>query len=195
MYLMMPELSAIDVFPKEWANKVRCPICRSRVVEFHRSDIQPDKVHCSNCGVSFQIEKKGNHIKFLETPINFYEEMKNRWVTRNEVEEALQKISFHKPDKSPAMTAIPVNAKSNPTRAEAVRRARSLVQLKNSENAIRAALESSAKLSANEIDEIIKDAFNVYAAQQKQRNKRILIISLSIIIFLIVFFIVLNAVL
>ena len=50
-------------------------------------------------------------------------------------------------------------------------RARSLVQLKNNEDAIRAALKSSSSLSASEIEEIIKDAFSVYETQQKQQNQ------------------------
>lgn len=128
---MMPELSAINFFPEEWTNKVRCPICHSRYVEIQRFNAQPDQIHCPNCGVSFQIETKGNHIKFLETPINFYEGMKNRWVTRNEVEEAVKNNRNRNQDgKLQERAAKPVNAKPNPARAEAVRRARSLVELR-----------------------------------------------------------------
>lgn len=190
----MPELSAINFFPEEWTNKVRCPICRSRYVEIQRFDAQPDQIHCPNCGVSFQIETKGNHIKFLETPINFYEGMKNRWVTRNEVEEAVKNNRIRNQNSKLQDSVIkPINAKPNQARAEAVRRARSLVQLKNNEVAIRAALMSSSNLSAAEIEEIIKDAFSVYETQQKQQTKRVLIYSLVFIVLLIVFFVVMNA--
>lgn len=190
----MPELTAIDVFPKEWGNKVRCPICHSRAVEIQRSGVFPDKIHCPNCGVSFQIEQKGNHIKLLELPMNFSAEMKNRWVTRMEVEEALKISGFQKSaGKSQGVYTKKDNSKSNLTRAEAVRRARSLVQLKNDRNAIRDVLYGFPDLSEGEIDEIIQDAFNVYAAQQKQRNRKTIIFSLVVILLLVVFFIVLNA--
>ena len=120
--------------------------------------------------------------------------MKNRWVTRNEVEEAVKNNNIRNQDsKLQDKAAKPVNAKPNPTRAEAVRRARSLVQLKNNEDAIRAALKSSSNLSADEIEEIIKDAFSVYETQQKLQTKRVMIYSLAIILILIVFFVVMNA--
>ncbi len=188
----MSEYSAIENLPEDWSRRIRCPICSSNIIQIQRFDNRPDLVHCPDCGIRFQIEKKGQHILFVETPINFLENMRNRWLSRNDIEEAVKKIGSENKNKNLSKKpSKPVITKSNPVRAEAVRRARTLVQLKNSPEAVRTALKGSLKLRDIDIEEIILDAFNVYEEQQKQRNRMIIKYSVYVGVFLILFFIVL----
>jgi hypothetical protein len=149
--------------------------------------------YIAHIAVSVSRLKKGKTHQFLETPINYFEGMKNCRGTREVIEVTLQKYKIETQGRNTQFTASSSDhSKPNPMKAEAVRRARSLVQLKNSPETIRTALMSSVKLSVSEIEEIIKDAFSVYEDQQKQRNQRILIYSVAIMVFLILFFIVLS---
>jgi hypothetical protein len=119
--------------------------------------------------------------------------MKNRWLSRDEIEEALKKTGARVHDVTVEKRASkPVIIKSNPVRAEAVRRARSLVQLKNPPDAVRSALKGTLRLSEMDIEEIIKDAFNVYEEHQKQRNLQIIKYSIIIVVLMILFFIILS---
>ena len=189
----MPEYSAIENIPEDWSRKIRCPICCNKFINIERFENKPDYAHCPNCGISFQIEKKGQHILFMEFPINFLENMKGRWLSQIDIEDALQRNGNQVHiTTSQINTSKPMTKKPNLVRAEAVRRARSLVELKNSPDTIRAALKDTVKLSAADIEEIIKDAFSVYDELQKQRNKKIMVYSVFIVVFMIVFFVFLN---
>ncbi len=167
--------SAIETFPDEWSRKVRCPICKGGFLQIFHNGYQPDEIYCPQCQVSFTVEKSGELLYFLKCPSYFPDTLKDRWVTRYEISEGLARSADCK--LTPADT-IPT---ANPLRAEAVRRARNLVRLGNSEDDVRKALVASMQLTESAINEILTDAFNVYQNNQQRRSKTTLIFTAIII--------------
>ncbi|MAT41694.1 MAG: hypothetical protein CL609_05080 [Anaerolineaceae bacterium] len=157
--------SAIETFPDEWSRKARCPICKGIFLQIFHFPNSPDQMHCPQCEVVFTIEQKGEHLFFVKCPNHFPDSLKDRWVTRYEISEKIAKSVNNGPS---AAVNIPT---ANPLRAEAVRRARNLVQLGNSKENVRKALAASMQLTEFAIEEILTDAFNVYQIKQKKQFK------------------------
>ncbi len=165
----MSSLSAIEVISDEWSRKARCPVCKGGFLQIQKSDLTSEQMHCPHCQVSYFIEKAGEHIFFTNFPLSFPEGLKNRWVSRHEISSELAK---NPPQKKKASLNIPT---ANPLRAEAVRRARTLVELGNNKNDIRKALAASMQLTEFAINEIITDAFRVHQMKQKQKTKKFIL--------------------
>ncbi len=157
--------SAIETFPDEWSRKARCPICKGVFLQIYHNRNSPDQMHCPQCEVVFIIEQKGEHLFFTKCPSHFPDSIKDRWVTRHEISEKIAKAIS---SGTSAAVNIPT---ANPLRAEAVRRARNLVQLGNSKDDVRKALAASMQLTEFAINEIIADAFNVYQNKQQRQFK------------------------
>lgn len=157
--------SAIETFPDEWSRKARCPICKGVFLQIYHYPHTADQMHCPQCEVVFNIEKKGEHLFFTKYPSHFPNTIKDRWVTRQEISENIAKSITSGVS---AANHIPT---ANPLRAEAVRRARNLVQLGNAKEDVRKALAASMQLTEFAINEIIADAFNVYQNKQQKQFK------------------------
>lgn len=181
----MSQYVSINRFPDTWGLNARCPVCKSRTMKVIHFDSAADQLHCQVCGVSFEVEEKGEHIFFTQTPFDLESQLKHHWVTRQQLAIELgnrnqmlnsQPISLEKVNNQP---------KGNPIRAEAVRRARKLVELGNSPEVIRSALSESMRLTDHAIEEIISDAVNVHKMKQKERNKKYWIIATGAIVIVI----------
>lgn len=175
--------TAMDTFPEEWSRKARCPICKGGFLQIKHQNHTSDQMHCPKCQISFYIEKSGEQLFFTDTPEDFPVNITNRWVTRREISEQLAKST---PKVRSAALNIPT---ANPLRAEAVRRARTLVELGNSREDVHRALAASMQLTEFAINEIITDAFRVNQIKQKKRSKNTLVFTSIIIAGIILLFI------
>lgn len=181
-------------FPEEWGKKARCPICKHGTMQIMRFDDAADQLHCLYCGVSFEVEEKGEHLFFIDTPLNLENELKHRWVTRSQLIKVMGNNKDEANRKENGLEPRSNGSLANPLRADAVKRARTLVELGNSPEMIRQSLSESLKLTDFAIEEIITDALNVHKIKLKKRFRKILLSSigvlalLTILIFLLVYF-------
>ena len=179
---------AINRFPDTWGMNARCPVCKSRTMKVIHFDSAADQLQCPVCGVSFEVEEKGEHIFFTQTPMDLETQLKHHWVSRQELANELGNRSLLLPSQQIPLEKENNKPKGNPVRAEAVRRARKLVELGNSPEVVRIALTESMHLTDHAIEEIISDAVNVHKMKQKERNKKYWIIAggaLALVILLI----------
>jgi len=181
----MSQYVSINRFPDTWGVNARCPVCKSRTMKVIHFDSAADQLHCQVCGVSFEVEEKGEHIYFTQTPMDLEVQLKHHWVTRQQLANELGNRTQMFPNQSMPLEKVKNEPKGNPVRAEAVRRARKLVELGNSPDVIRAALSESMRLTDHAIEEIISDAVNVYKMKQKERNKKYWVIAIEAIIIVI----------
>jgi len=178
----MSQYVSINRFPDTWGMNARCPVCKSRTMKVIHFDSAADQLHCQICGVSFEVEEKGEHIFFTQTPLDLEAQLKHHWVTRQQLANELGNRNQTLTSQPNALEKVNNQPKGNPVRAEAVRRARKLVELGNSPEVIRSALSESMRLTDHAIEEIISDAVNVHKMKQKERNKKYLIIAAGAII-------------
>lgn len=150
-------------------------------------DLAADQMHCLYCGVSFEIEEKGEHLFFIDTPLNLESELKNRWVTRSQLRKAVENKKFETAQNSNGLEVKTNGTRANPLRAEAVKKARMLVELGNSPEVIRYSLSETMKLTDFAIEEIITDAFSVHKLKFKKRFNKILIASVVVLAILVGF--------
>ncbi|PKO14765.1 MAG: hypothetical protein CVU39_13625 [Chloroflexi bacterium HGW-Chloroflexi-10] len=172
----MSTFTAMQHFPDEWTRKARCPICQSGFLQIRRKNPKPNQIFCPNCGISFEIEKGGEHILLMEMPLNFPEQLAHQWVTRAQIQAILRENQKSSPQLTiPASSGVKNVPAANPLRADAVRRARSLVEMGNPPDVIRKALAESLNLTEFAIEEILNDAVAVNKNKQNQKRKKALI--------------------
>jgi ribosomal protein S27E len=189
----MSQYIAINRFPDTWGMNARCPVCKSRTMKVIHFDSSADQLQCPVCGVSFEVEEKGEHIFFTQTPLDLEIQLKHHWVSRQELAHELGNRSQMVPSQQIPLEKGNNQPKGNPLRAEAVRRARKLVELGNSPAVVRSALSESMQLTDHAIEEIISDAVNVHKMKQKESNKKYWVIAAGaiVIVILIIFVLVL----
>lgn len=194
----MSQYTAIQKFPEAWGLNARCPLCKCRTMQIMHYESAADQLYCPYCNVSFEVEEKGEHIFFTEAPPELAEKINHQWVSRQQLalvlEKKLDNIEEIKSIQSNSFIAKPAVSKANPVRAEAVRRARKLVELGNSPDVIRISLAESLRLTDFAIEEIITDAVNVYKMKRRAKNKKYFIFFAVAAIVLIISFIVLSLV-
>lgn len=191
----MTQFLSIRRFPDTWGINARCPVCKNRTMNVIHIDSAADQLHCQICGVSFEVEEKGEHIFFVQTPIDLEMQLKHHWVTRQQLASVLQNRNNSVNTFQTPFINEDTQPKGNPVRAEAVRKARKLVELGNSQESIRRALKESMHLTDPAIDEIITDAVNVYKLKQKNQTKKYLFLAAMTLIILIATFIVIGQIL
>lgn len=149
----------------------RCPICQTEFLQVQESEQHEKFVICPVCGVTFKSAPSSDHLMFVQTPINFPNNLVGLWLSRAQIGKALHDfrmasdlngVDYQGPRKA---VEIP---KANPLRAQAVREARSLINTGKSSEIVRKYLTSELQLSKYAIDEIIQDALAVKKANQKQ---------------------------
>ena len=82
--------------PDEWAVGGLCPICDHKSLWVERTAEQPDRLSCTNCEVSFEMEVDGPHIRMVVLPPEYAVYIQPAWETWMTVHEIRQQI------KSPA---------------------------------------------------------------------------------------------
>jgi hypothetical protein len=191
----MPQYTSIRRFPDEWGKNARCPVCKNNTMLVTRFAAAADQFRCPICCVSFEVEEKGEHIFFTETPAELALELSRQWVSRQQLAEVLEKRRFFTDTRQFSLPIKPAQPKGNPARAEAVRRARKLVELGNSPAVIHKSLSESMRLADFAIEEIITDAVNVHKMKRREKNKKYFIFFGIAVVFLIAVFGVLSWVL
>ena len=168
----MSQYTAIKKFPEAWGLNARCPLCKCRTMQIMHFESAADQLYCPFCKVSFEVEEKGEHIFITKSPPEFAEKINHQWVSRQQLAFVLEKKEAKTSNLQNSFVEKPAATKANPVRAEAVRRARKLVELGNSPDVIRKSLAISLNLTDFAIEEIITDAINVYKMKQRAKNKK-----------------------
>jgi len=153
----------------------RCPICQTEFLQVQESEQHEKFMICPVCGVTFKSAPSSDHLMFVETPINFPNNLVGLWLSRAQIGKALHDfrmtndrngVDYQGPRKA---VEIP---KANPLRAQAVREARTIINAGKSPEFVRNYLTRELQLSKYAIDEIILDAVAVKKAQRKQNMQK-----------------------
>lgn len=166
----------------------RCPICQSSFLRVEDVTEEDETLYCPICGVKFRSSLDSDHLMFLETPINFPGNIVGIWLTRPEIGKALHeyRITLNRIEMiNRAQQHNMEIPQGNPTRAQAVRQAREMVAAKKSKETVIENLVKNFQLTEYAIEEIIEDAEAVAKAQQSQKRKTYIIISIISFAFLI----------
>lgn len=185
----MTGFSPIDQIPEHWSKKVQCPICLTPTISILHFNSAADQMTCNVCAASFMIETQGKHIRFEILPAKYPETLRGKWITRNEIKQI--KSDLQKED-----TGIAGESNNNLSNdhgavdsTEAINRAKQLMELGNSADAISRALEISMKLSPEDAREVVDQVSKLHDEQRKLNQRKILIITALIAGFLIVCFV------
>lgn len=173
----MSAFTSLQHFPDEWGKRARCPVCQHASMQIMRFDSGPDQMCCQYCGISFQIEEKGQHLFFVDTPLNLENELRHRWVTRNQLSGAIENKKIEAASQQSALMPLPAKSPANPLRANAVKKARTLMELGNSAAVIRQSLTDTMNLTDFAIEEIVSDAIGVHKMKMRKRFQKISAIS------------------
>ncbi len=179
----------INRIPSAEKKITRCPICQSSFLRVEGVTEEDETLYCPICGVKFRSSLASDHLMFLETPINFPGNIVGIWLTRPEIGKALHeyRITLNRIEMiNRAQQHTMEIPQGNPTRAQAVRQARSLVAAKKSKEAVIENLVKNFQLTEYAIEEIIKDAQAVAKAQERQKRKTYLITSIIIFALLVI---------
>ena len=153
----------------------RCPICQTEFLQVQESEQNEKFMICPVCGETFKSALSSDHLMFVETPINFPNNLVGLWLSRAQIGKAMHDfrmvndvngVDYQEPRKT---VEIP---KANPLRAQAVKEARALIIAGKSPEFVRKQLSEVLQLSKFAIDEIIEDALAVKKARQKQNLQR-----------------------
>jgi transcription elongation factor Elf1 len=174
----------------------RCPVCQSDFLQVQESGNQETFLTCSVCGVKFKSAPISEHLMFVETPINFPNNLVGLWLTRAQIGKALHdyrmQINNIAVDKGPATKTINI-PKANPLRAQAVREARALISDGKSSAYVFDVLTREMNLNKYAVEEIIKDAFAVKHTRERQvLLKAIYGLLIAIIIIVIAFYLIIT---
>ena len=186
----MSVFTSLNHFPDEWGQRARCPVCKHDRMQIKRTDLAADQMVCLYCGIRFEIEEKGQRLFFVDTPINLENELRHRWVTRDQLSRAIENKKIEAAAVQSGLEANSNKSRANPLRADAVKKARTLVELGNSAEVIRQSLTDTMNLTEFAIEEIISDAIGVHKMKMRKRFQKISIISavvLSLMITLLFF--------
>ncbi len=172
----------------------RCPICQTEFLQVQESEQNEKFMICPVCGVTFKSAPSSDHLMFVETPINFPNNLVGLWLSRAQIGKAMHDfrmvndvngVDYQEPRKT---VEIP---KANPLRAQAVKEARALILAGKSPEFVRKQLSEVLQLSKFAIDEIIEDALAVKKARQKQNLQRWGYLIFAFLFILVVLYIVL----
>ncbi len=153
----------------------RCPICQTEFLQVQESEQHEKFMICPVCGVTFKSAPSSDHLMFVETPLNFPNNLVGLWLSRAQIGKALHDFRMVNNQngvdhQEPRQTVdIP---KANPLRAQAVKEARTLIVAGKSPEFVRKYLAEELQLSKFAIDEIIQDALAVKKAKQKQNLQK-----------------------
>ncbi len=172
----------------------RCPICQTEFLQVQESEQNEKFMICPVCGVTFKSAPSSDHLMFVETPINFPNNLVGLWLSRAQIGKAMHDfrmvndvngVDYQEPRKT---VEIP---KANPLRAQAVKEARALILAGKSPEFVRKQLSEVLQLSKFAIDEIIEDALAVKKARQKHNLQRWGYLIFAFLFILVVLYIVL----
>lgn len=175
-------------------NNSRCPICQTEFLQVQESEMNEKFMMCPVCGVKFKTALSSDHLMFVETPINFPNNLVGLWLSRAQIGKALHDyrmmsnqngVDHQEPRKT---VNIPT---ANPLRAQAVKKARALILEGKSPEYVKKQLSEEMQLSIYAIEEIIQDALAVRKAIQKQKMQKAIYSLFALLLIIVVVYIVL----
>ena len=173
----------------------RCPICQTEFLQVQESEQHEKFMMCPVCGVTFKSAPSSDHLMFVETPINFPNNLVGLWLSRAQIGKALHDFrmtnNLNGVDYQGPRNAVEI-PKANPLRAQAVREARTLIIAGKTPEFVSKYLSDELQLSKYAIDEIVQDAVAVKKAQQKQNLQKWGYSLFALFLILVVLYIVLT---
>jgi Zn-finger nucleic acid-binding protein len=154
----------------------RCPICQTEFLQVQETEMNERFMICPVCGVKFKSAPSSDHLMFVETPINFPNNLVGLWLSRAQIGKALHDYRMmsnqNGVDRQEPRKTVNIPP-ANPLRAQAVRKARSLILDGKSPDFVHKQLSEEMQLSKYAIEEIIQDALAVRKANQKQKLQKV----------------------
>ncbi len=178
----MPE--SRSKIPEEWAQKARCPVCRTKPMQLARSPKTKDRLACSRCGTVFEIEEGGTRLLLIRVP-SLLAQLQGKWLSVAEIQAIVQKIAQERVphrvgettgDGSAASPAQPLTRDtSEPPKeeSEALKRAKKLYELGNSLEQIQIALERNKNLSPEEIQLAVEEIQKLEEQKRAYQKRRL----------------------
>ncbi len=176
--------------PEEWAQKARCPVCRTAPMQLVRSPKAKDQLACKRCGTAFEIEQGGTRLFFIQVP-SLLSHLRGQWMTIAEIQSHVRRLaqerlsphSVESADSSSPVSAVqPFTGNKSellPQESEALKRAKKLYELGNTPEQIKIALERSENLLPNDIQRAVEEIQKI-DEQKRASQKRRLIIGIGI---------------
>lgn len=172
----------------------RCPICQTEFLQVQQTELNEKLMICPVCGVKFKSAPSSDHLMFIETPINFPNNLVGLWLSRAQIGKALHDYRMMSNQNGvdhqvPRKTVnIPT---ANPLRAQAVRKARTLIFEGKSPEYVQKQLSDEMQLSQYAIEEIIQDGLAVRKANRKQKMQKVIYFLFALFLIVVIAYIVL----
>ena len=161
----------------ETNKKSHCPICQTEFLQIQETEQNEIFMICPVCGIKYKAALSSDHLMFVETPINFPNNLVGLWLSRAQIGKALHDYrmlgNLNGVDYQESKKTVDI-PKANPLRAQAVRKARSLIFEGKSSDYVFRLLSEEMQLNKYAIEEIIQDALAVRKANQKQKFHRVI---------------------
>ncbi len=173
---------------------LRCPICQTEFLQVQETEMNEKFMMCPVCGVKFKSAPSSDHLMFVETPINFPNNLVGLWLSRAQIGKALHDYRMmsnqNGVDRQEPRKTVNIPT-ANPLRAQAVRKARALILEGKSPEYVQKQLLEELQLSQYAIEEIILDALAVRKANQKQKMQKVIYALFALFLIVVVAYIVL----
>jgi ribosomal protein S27AE len=101
--------------PDSWAVKARCPVCSAAMVQIIHDQDAPDRMTCGRCHCIFELEDGGAYIRFSVLPEALVETLGYRWVSNQEIEQAIADLIPKRKPQEPLPTAVQLDSEPAPS--------------------------------------------------------------------------------
>ncbi|MGQ0604158.1 MAG: hypothetical protein ACT4QE_20950, partial [Anaerolineales bacterium] len=205
----MPHARAM--IPESWATKGSCPLCAHNPLR-HRPALEADQLACPRCGVAFEVEDGGPHVRLMVLPSAVSGGPDGEWRTPKAarawvrgVFQAGPPAETHaepqpqeSPEQSESQPQVESQSKIQSTPAEVppelLARARQLLELGHPPPQIQSVLERSGEWTREQVQAVMEELLRLYA-ERRAKQRRTLAIAVSAIIGLTLIFAVVIALL
>ena len=187
----MPNPRPRSILPESWAAKTRCPICGAGSLQVKHLPAAPDPMVCRICQSAFEVEEHGEHLRFTQLAQPLAEILVNRWVTMDEVKEAITRARSVVEKSQPAGWSGDVPVSEPPpgrtlTDDEVLAKAKALLRLGNSPDQVAITLAHNLHITPEQI-QAARSALVTQDEQRTRRQNRIVYFSGGAAVVLVVF--------
>ena len=178
------DLQARQELKDDWANKVQCPVCAAPTLKVIHTQAVPDYFLCSQCELSFEVEKNSGliRIKVTSEQLMFVEEdLRYNWIDPSILPKLIEKRSQIMQQKIRSVSAQPL------TDQEVWHRMLGLHRLGNQPKVIELTLIQAGATPQQTQNAALK-LKNLSSLEVKQQNLRLWIIASVTIVLLLTMF-------
>jgi hypothetical protein len=178
--------------PYEWGEKARCPACSAPDLEVQRQSSGPDQLRCTACGLRFELELGGPHLRVMRWPDLRAQDAlpaAGSWMTAGELRGALQAQfpavggtrlqapAEPQPAAKAAERPAPVQGSGEPAPAaptidDLTARVKKLVDLGSTPMEVRASLAQSGA-APEQVERALRAAGQMVQREQKQQGRKL----------------------